>query len=825
MSIEKFGLVAEYVFDDSRGRANMKRTHGALNAFRGDISSTRKTVTRFGGAMLAGAAVALPIGAALIGGAKKAAEFEGQMSAVQAILGTTEENMRTLEMRAKQLGSTTKFTAKEAAEGMELLAMAGMDPAQVGEAIGGTLSLAAAGGLELAQASEITADIINSMGLEAEDAGHVADVLAKGASQASTSVAGLGTGFAYVAGKAKTMGISVEETTYLLGAMNDASLKGSSGGTALKNMLSKLAKPTKAGAEAFKKMGLEMVEFGEDGAKRMRPVQSIVEEINEELNKIDDPLKRAKKQEEWFGQIGSKGFSAVVARSDKQSKMSDEELAERSVDSFMAGSEAVEGAAERMAKARLKGVAGAMTQLGSASEGLVLELFDKSLMAPIEEVITDITEGISGIVQVMQALSNGEDLDGLEEQFGPVIVGIGMGLREAVEGVAAAFSTAKEYVTQFAQYLNENLGAEGVATLVKFGGALIVAGGLIGGIVVAIGAVMTVVSVLSSVAAAAGAMMMAAIWPVTGVLLLVYGAYTQIRNENETLGETVTRVWGMVKTWATDVYENAIEPFIEGLMVAYDTVMPGIQAAFEQTFGVAKELVLELWDIFNSFFGDSETDWKGLGETVGLVVGFIVENGINIIRSGVDGILNVVREVRGAFKMLAGGDIIGGLAKIGRALFDMVLEPVKTILKSVIDIADTVGVEIPESIRAFAFDSISVALEKERMDNYDDLDTGSMRGGLGGYAPIVAEVAKTQEERDYENHIEMMKAVRDGTLEAEEAKDPCQVTATTNLNLDGKKLAKQQSELQNELSERAGFRATPYQRSRQVGDGSLGGIR
>lgn len=819
----KLGLGASMTFDTSQAMPGMKQALGMLNSMIGSFPKLSSGIGKFAGAMSMGANATKPLAGAILAGASIAADFEKQMSAVNSVMMADEATKARLEKKAKELGATTKFTATEAAQGMEMLAMAGFKEQQIMSAIGGTLSLAAAGSLGLAQASEITGNVLAGMGLEASKAGHVADVLAKAASDSNTSVAAMGVSFKYSAGQARSMGISLEENAYLLGAMADAGMKGSSGGTALQNMLSKIAKPTEKGAELFKKLNIQFTEMGADGVKRMRPIQSVIGEIGAGIRKIEDPLKRAAMQEAVFGKIGQKGFSALMGRVDSQGRMSKEELNSRSVESF--GEDRVAGTAKRMADARLIGVSGSIELLKSAWEGLVLEIFNNKLTAPIEQGIKDLTTGISGVVQVMQGLADGINVDDLEAKFGPVITGIAVGLREAVLAVGDAIWFIRNIITEF---FGESGSAQrdSIAQWVKYAAIFAVVAAAVVPVVAVLAGIIVVVGIIGTAVSALGAIMAAAFWPVTIIGLALVGVYYSLARENESLGQTVSRVWGDISAWITAAWENSLKPLWEGLKYGAEVVWPNIKfhavAAMTAIYGVVEQL----FGLFRDFFPETEGGWMELGKTIAVVFGESIGWVLDKIRTGLETISWFIGQVRESFKMIASGEIIAGLAKLGSALLDLVLEPVREILKSAISIADAVYVPIPDAVRSFAFGGIGLENAKNRLGE-DDLDKPKAGGGnfaSYSYAPDVAgaqadlEAAKKGNDAD-----EIGKAVGKAMEEAEAKKKGCETNVNSTLNLDGKKVAKNQAKIKNEMDERAGFKSLPYARRLMSEQGSSPG--
>jgi len=820
----KLGLGASMTFDTSQAMPGMKQALGMLNSMIGSFPKLSSGIGKFAGAMSMGANATKPLAGAILAGASIAADFEKQMSAVNSVMMADEATKARLEKKAKELGATTKFTATEAAQGMEMLAMAGFKEQQIMSAIGGTLSLAAAGSLGLAQASEITGNVLAGMGLEASKAGHVADVLAKAASDSNTSVAAMGVSFKYSAGQARSMGISLEENAYLLGAMADAGMKGSSGGTALQNMLSKIAKPTEKGAELFKKLNIQFTEMGADGVKRMRPIQSVIGEIGAGIRKIEDPLKRAAMQEAVFGKIGQKGFSALMGRVDSQGRMSKEELNSRSVESF--GEDRVAGTAKRMADARLIGVSGSIELLKSAWEGLVLEIFNNKLTAPIEQGIKDLTTGISGVVQVMQGLADGINVDDLEAKFGPVITGIAVGLREAVLAVGDAIWFIRNIITEF---FGESGSAQrdSIAQWVKYAAIFAVVAAAVVPVVAVIGGIIVVVGILGTAVSALGAIMAAAFWPVTIVGLILVGLFGALRRENETFGQTASRVWGSISAWIGNAYTNYLEPFFSGLWHGATIIWPMIRDQAVGAIQAIITIVSDLWSIFTAFFSDSGGQWQQLGviimEVFGDAIGWVLGN----IVQGLKNIAHFTSGVAAAFKDMADGNILQGFAKLGSTLFNLVLEPVRALVGAAIKLADAVYMPVPDALRDFANENLAAKRAKASLAE-DDID--SPKYGAGGstvsysYIPSVGEAAADLEAAKKGNDAdEIGEAVGKAMEEAEAKKKGCETNVNSTLNLDGKKVAKNQAKIKNEMDERAGFKSLPYARRLMSEQGSSPG--
>ena len=182
--------------------------------------------------------------------------FDSSMSKVAAVSGATEEEMDLLRNKAKQMGADTKFSASEAADAMNYMAMAGWKTEEMMGGIDGIMNLAAASGTDLAKTSDIVTDALTAMGYKAEDAGKLADVMASASSNANTNVEMMGETFKYVAPVAGSLGYSMEDTAVAIGLMANSGIKSSQAGTALRSSLSRMVKPTKQMKDMMVKLGL-----------------------------------------------------------------------------------------------------------------------------------------------------------------------------------------------------------------------------------------------------------------------------------------------------------------------------------------------------------------------------------------------------------------------------------------------------------------------------------------------------------------------------------------------------------------------------------------
>ena len=172
---------------------------------------------------------------------KTGMDFDAAMSKVSSVSGATGDELQALRDKAREMGSKTKFSASEAAEAMNYMAMAGWKTTDMLSGIDGVMNLAAASGEDLATTSDIVTDALTAFGLTAADSGHFADVLAAASSNANTNVSMMGETFKYAAPVAGSLGFSVEDTAEAIGLMANAGIKSTQAGTSLRSVMTALA--------------------------------------------------------------------------------------------------------------------------------------------------------------------------------------------------------------------------------------------------------------------------------------------------------------------------------------------------------------------------------------------------------------------------------------------------------------------------------------------------------------------------------------------------------------------------------------------------------
>lgn len=313
------------------------------------------------------------------------ANFEEGMSGVKALSGATANEMKALDKQARQLGSSTKFTATQASEGMQKLALAGWDAQQIMAGMPGMLDLAAAGSLDLATAADITSDTMQAFGLDAKKAGHAADVFAYAQANANTNVEQMGEYMQYTAPVANALGWSLEEAGAAAMTLANAGLKGGKAGQAFATSLSRLAKPTSAMKKEMKNLNMEFF----DAEGNMKPLPGVMKEIE----KGTKGMTREQKSSTLTTLFGAQAYKHWAILLEDGSK---------SLESNTKALEEADGAAKKMADTMIDNARGKITIFKSAVEGLQISL-TRQLMPAFSDTIEGATDLVTWFTNLDEA--------------------------------------------------------------------------------------------------------------------------------------------------------------------------------------------------------------------------------------------------------------------------------------------------------------------------------------------------------------------------------------------------------------------------------------
>lgn len=356
---------------------------------------------------------------------KVGSSFEAGMSKVQAVSGASNEQLQRLSDKAKEMGATTKFSATEAADAMNYMAMAGWKTEDMLNGIDGIMNLAAASGEDLATTSDIVTDALTAFGLSASDSTHFADVLAAASSNANTNVSMMGETFKYVAPVAGSLGYSAEDCAVAIGLMANSGIKASQSGTALRSMFSRLAKPSKEVKEAMEKLNISLT----DSHGNMKSLDTLMGDLRNSFSGLSESEK-AEMASSLAGQEAMSGLLAIVNASDADfNKLKDAIYG-------------ADGASAKMAETMQDNLQGKITILKSAIEGLGIKIYEE-----IEDPMKEAAEGATDSVeQISSALENG-GIDVAVEKTGNIIGGLSVKIaQESPKMVDASVLLLKSFV-------------------------------------------------------------------------------------------------------------------------------------------------------------------------------------------------------------------------------------------------------------------------------------------------------------------------------------------------------------------------------------------
>lgn len=320
--------------------------------------------------------VTLPIMAIGTGAMKVGMDFEKGMSKVSAISGAIGKDLESLTKQAEQLGRTTQFSATQASEAMSYLAMAGMDVNEIMGAMPGMLDLAAASGTDLATTADIVSDALTAFGMEAHEAGRLADIMAKASSTANTNVVMLGESFKYAAPIAREFGMSAEETTGALALMANSGIKASQAGTSLRGALTRLASQPKPVADALNSLSVATT----DAQGNMLGFNVIMGQLRDRFAELSEE-QRLMYASQIFGKEAMSGMLAVLSASTEE------------FDEYINVLSNAEGTSKTMAETMNDNLSGALTKLKSALEGAGIAI-SRVLSPAIEKCVEKINEWV-----------------------------------------------------------------------------------------------------------------------------------------------------------------------------------------------------------------------------------------------------------------------------------------------------------------------------------------------------------------------------------------------------------------------------------------------
>lgn len=386
---------------------SVQKTQGAFTSLRNEVPLLDKAFRLLKNPIVAAVGALTLLGGQMSASVDTARQFEKGITDAFAIIGSgldaseAVEQFDLLQAKALEIGSSTEFSATQAAAGMEFLGRAGFSTNEILKSTSDFLGLATVENLELARAADIGSNVMRQFGIDAQESGRVVDVLAKTATSANTDIVQLGEAFKYIGPTFKALGVSIEETAAVVGKLGDAGIQGSLAGRALGTSFARLAQPTKRMQEAIDGLPVGLEIFNKQTGQFVG-VSSIIDQLGTNFETLND------KQRQAFIQtvFGAEAMQEINI------------LLDEGADSLRSYTSEIEAAgaqqgqfSQSIRETKLDTLEGSVTLLNSALEGLqiavgsavtpALKEFNLILADGINAITNFINEsgGIAGIFQ------------------------------------------------------------------------------------------------------------------------------------------------------------------------------------------------------------------------------------------------------------------------------------------------------------------------------------------------------------------------------------------------------------------------------------------
>ena len=417
------GVFAELSLKTGDFYAGLKKAQESTNNFENKLKGMSSSATAAGKNLTA--KVTTPITGAATAATLLGMNFQAGMSEVKAISGATGEDMIKLERLARDLGATTKFSAKEAADGLKYMAMAGWTTEQMMTALPGVLDLAAASGEDLGLTSDIVTDSLTAFGMTAKEVGGFVDLLASASSNSNTNVALMGETFKYVAPLFGALGYSAEDAALATGLMANAGIKGSQAGTSLRSAMTRLVKPVGEAEGLIKELGISIT----DANGEMLPFRDILEQLRDKFAGLTED-QQAQYAATIFGQEAMSGMLAIINASEEE------------YEKLTKATREYDGAAKEMATTMEDNLQGKVNNLKSAFEEVGLKIFE-TLLPSLEKLGDTLQKGLDWFNDLDEGTRNTiVNIALAAAAIGPALIAFGS-LAGAISKIATATKLVK----------------------------------------------------------------------------------------------------------------------------------------------------------------------------------------------------------------------------------------------------------------------------------------------------------------------------------------------------------------------------------------------
>lgn len=612
--------------------------------------------------------VSTAVGGLGIAAVKTAADFDSAMSQVAAVSGATGDDLQSLRDKAREMGEKTKFSASEAAEAMNYMAMAGWKSKDMISGIDGIMNLAAASGEDLATTSDIVTDALTAFGLTAADSGHFADILAAASSNANTNVSMMGETFKYCAPIAGALGFSAEDTAEAIGLMANAGIKSSQAGTALRTIMNNLAGEVKISGQAIGDVTIATTNA--DGS--MRSLSDILADCRVAFGGLTESEK-AQAAESLVGKNAMSGFLALM------------NAAPADIEKLSGAIDNCDGTAEKMAATMQDNLMGQLTILKSQLEELAIS-FGEMLMPAIRSIVTKIQEFV-------------DKLNGMDEGTREMILKIGLLVAALGPFLVILGTTIAKIGTAMKGFVQLANGFNKLKVAVQGGTGLFgKLGAAIGGISAPVVAVVAVIGTLVA-------------------------AFLHLWNTNEGFREAIIAIWSQIKETFSSFCQGIVDRLnalgfsfqditqvISAVWNGFCSLLaPVFEGAFQAIAAVLSTVLNVITGILDVFIGLFTGNWSQMWSGVQTIFSGVWE-GIKGVLSAAIGIIQGIADVFLGWFGTSWSEVWTNIKTFFEGIWNGIVSFFSGIWETITNVVQT-GIMLIGSILSAAFDIITLPFQ------------------------------------------------------------------------------------------------------------------
>ena len=577
------------------------------------------------------------------------------MSKVSALSGATGDDLAALEAKARELGASTTFSASEAADALGYMALAGWDTKQMLEGVGSVLTLAQAGEMDLAAASDLVTDYLSAFNMEAADTARMVDVLAYAQSNANTTVEGLGMAFKNCAANANAAGMDIETTSAAISMMANQGLKGSEAGTALNAVLRDMTAKMQDGAIAIGDQSIAVM----DAEGNYRDFIDIIDDVGKATDGMGEAEKAAALQS-TFTADSIKGLNLILNAGAGE------------MDSFREQLYDCAGTAEETAAIMTDNLGGDLAAMNSAFEELSIKIYE-GLQEPLRGAVQFIT---GPVIAGLTAFA--EHLDVLVPIISSVAAALGvMAIALNISSIAGAATKALTAVQGAMTGLFATMAANPVGVIIA----------VIAGLVVAFKTLWDNCEEFRNFWIGLWEAIQAAVQPIADWVLA--NVVTPMIGHFQEFQSVFAGLWDAIVANVTSAWE-LIAPIVqfgmEMIQTIFSAIMPVIEATWSAAWGIIQAIATAVWSVISSTITTVMGIIQGVIQVVtGLISGDwdAVWNGIKqIFESVINGILQAGANIFNALAQIV-GSVLVGIYNVWASIWNSVFNTVRSIWSSI----------------------------------------------------------------------------------------------------------------------------------------------